>query len=81
MLMPKRTKFRKQHRGRRRGLAKGQQQVNFGDYGLKSLEAGCTRLCRGFGRVLLRRIEGQMLPTSSRVRIDVAAAARIRASW
>ena len=38
MLLPKRTKFRKQHRGRRRGIAKGQQGVSFGDYGLKALE-------------------------------------------
>ncbi|MFQ5425778.1 MAG: 50S ribosomal protein L16, partial [Gaiellales bacterium] len=38
MLMPKRTKFRKQHRGRRRGVAKGQQVVTYGDYGLKALE-------------------------------------------
>jgi large subunit ribosomal protein L16 len=38
MLMPKRTKFRKQHRGRRRGIAKGQQTVTYGDYGLKALE-------------------------------------------
>ena len=38
MLLPRKTKFRKQHRGRRRGVAKGQQQVNFGDLGLKSLE-------------------------------------------
>jgi len=38
MLMPRKTKFRKQHRGRRRGDAKGQQQVNFGDFGLKALE-------------------------------------------
>ncbi len=40
MLMPKKTKFRKQHRGRRAGAAKGQQLVNFGDFGLKSLDAG-----------------------------------------
>src|SRR5215218_9175572 len=40
MLLPKKTKFRKQHRGRRRGLAKGQQTVNFGDFGLKALEPG-----------------------------------------
>ncbi len=38
MLMPRKTKFRKQQRGRRRGSAKGQQQVNFGEFGLKSLE-------------------------------------------
>ena len=40
MLMPKKTKFRKVHRGRRRGEAKGQTTVQFGDYGLKALDAG-----------------------------------------
>src|SRR5260370_22784700 len=40
MLSPKRVKFRKVHRGRRHGLSRGQQTVAFGDYGLKSLEAG-----------------------------------------
>jgi large subunit ribosomal protein L16 len=40
MLLPKKTKFRKQHRGRRAGLSKGQTNVQFGEYGLKSLEAG-----------------------------------------
>ena len=40
MLMPRKTKFRKQQRGRRRGYAKGQQLVNFGDFGLKALDAG-----------------------------------------
>jgi large subunit ribosomal protein L16 len=40
MLLPKRTKFRKQHRGRRRGLSKGNVKVNFGQYGLKTLESG-----------------------------------------
>jgi large subunit ribosomal protein L16 len=40
MLLPKKTKFRKQHRGRRAGLAKGQTSVQAGDFGLKSLDAG-----------------------------------------
>ena len=40
MLLPKKTKFRKVHRGRRAGTSKGQTVVQFGDYGLKSLEAG-----------------------------------------
>ena len=40
MLLPKKTKFRKQHRGRRAGTAKGQTSVAFGDYGLKALDAG-----------------------------------------
>ena len=40
MLSPKRVKFRKQHRGRRAGLSRGQQRVEFGEYGLKALEQG-----------------------------------------
>jgi large subunit ribosomal protein L16 len=40
VLLPRRTKFRKVHRGRRRGLAKGQTTVEHGDFGLKALEAG-----------------------------------------
>src|SRR6266511_3020270 len=40
MLLPKKTKFRKYHRGRRRGETKGQSSVQFGDYGIKALEDG-----------------------------------------
>src|SRR5512141_1950203 len=40
MLMPKKVKFRKQQRGRRRGLATRGQKVSFGDYGLQALETG-----------------------------------------
>jgi large subunit ribosomal protein L16 len=40
MLMPKKTKFRKVHRGRRAGTSRGQTTVQFGDYGLKALDAG-----------------------------------------
>ena len=40
MLLPKRTKYRRVHRGRRAGLSKGGTRVQFGEYGLKSLEAG-----------------------------------------
>jgi len=36
MLQPKRVKFRKQHRGRRRGLAHSGNTVTFGDYGLQA---------------------------------------------
>ena len=39
MLLPKKTKFRKYQRGRRRGMTKGQDTVQFGDYGLKAMEA------------------------------------------
>jgi large subunit ribosomal protein L16 len=40
MLMPKRTKFRKQHRGRMKGNTKGGNRVTFGDYGLQAQTAG-----------------------------------------
>lgn len=40
MLMPKRVKYRKQQRGRRSGCTKGASRVDFGEYGLKSLEDG-----------------------------------------
>ncbi|MCH7952725.1 MAG: 50S ribosomal protein L16 [Chloroflexi bacterium] len=39
MLQPKRTKFRKAHRGRRRGIAQTGNVVTFGDYGLQALGA------------------------------------------
>ncbi|MGH2704848.1 MAG: 50S ribosomal protein L16 [Actinomycetota bacterium] len=40
MLMPKKVKHRKQHRGRMKGLSKGGTAVNFGDYGIQALEPG-----------------------------------------
>jgi len=39
MLMPKRTKYRKAQRGRRAGVAHRGSKVDFGQYGLKALEA------------------------------------------
>lgn len=48
MLQPKRTKFRKQHTGRNRGLAQSGAKVSFGDFGLKAT----TR-----GRLTARQIE------------------------
>jgi len=40
MLSPKRTKFRKQHKGRVHGMAKGGTEINFGAYGLKAITPG-----------------------------------------
>ena len=40
MLQPKRTKFRKQHKGRNNGTAVRGSTVSFGDFGLKSVERG-----------------------------------------
>ena len=48
MLQPKRTKFRKQQKGRNRGLAQRGSRVNFGEYGLKAT---------GRGRMTARQIE------------------------
>ncbi len=39
-LLPKRVKYRKSHRGKRRGAAKGGTSLAFGEFGLKALENG-----------------------------------------
>ncbi|MEZ5589570.1 MAG: 50S ribosomal protein L16 [Gammaproteobacteria bacterium] len=48
MLQPKRTKFRKQHKGRNRGVATSGNKVSFGEFGLK---------CTTRGRITARQIE------------------------
>ncbi|MGB9867178.1 MAG: 50S ribosomal protein L16 [Bacillota bacterium] len=40
MLMPKRVKYRKQHRGRMKGVAERGSEVLYGEYGLQALEPG-----------------------------------------
>ncbi len=40
MLAPKRTKYRKQQKGRTRGAAKGGNEVSFGDFGMQALQPG-----------------------------------------
>lgn len=40
MLQPKRTKYRKQQKGRNKGLAHKGSNIDFGSFGLKSLDAG-----------------------------------------
>ena len=40
MLMPKKVKYRKRHKGRMKGKARGGHTVSFGQYGLKALEPG-----------------------------------------
>jgi len=40
MLQPKRVKFRKQHRGHRRGLAQRGNEISFGEFGIQALEPG-----------------------------------------
>ncbi|MFK5984553.1 MAG: 50S ribosomal protein L16 [Pseudomonadota bacterium] len=48
MLQPKRSKFRKQMKGRNRGLANNGNKVSFGEYGLKAIDRG---------RITARQIE------------------------
>ena len=48
MLQPKRTKLRKQQKGRNRGLAQRGSKISFGEYGLKAI---------GRGRITARQIE------------------------
>ncbi|GBR01336.1 50S ribosomal protein L16 [Acetobacter oeni] len=67
MLSPKRTKFRKAHKGRIHGLAKSATQLNFGTFGLKALQPeritarqieasrrAITRAMKRAGRVWIR---------------------------
>jgi len=67
MLQPKRTKFRKQHKGRIHGVAKGGTSLNFGTFGLKAVEPeritsrqieaarrAMTRAMKRAGRVWIR---------------------------
>ncbi|MBK1699896.1 50S ribosomal protein L16 [Thiococcus pfennigii] len=59
MLQPKRTKFRKQHKGRNRGLAQSGNRVSFGDFGLKAV---------GRGRLTARQIEAARRAITRKVR-------------
>ena len=59
MLMPKKVKHRKTHRGRTRGRAKGGTEVNFGDYGIQALEPGW---------VTARQIEAARIAMTRRTR-------------
>jgi large subunit ribosomal protein L16 len=59
MLQPKRTKFRKQQKGRNRGLASVGNRVSFGEYGLKAV---------GRGRLNSRQIEAARRTITRHVR-------------
>lgn len=59
MLQPKRTKFRKQQKGRNRGLALRGNKVSFGEFGLKAT---------GRGRLSARQIEAARRAMTRRVR-------------
>lgn len=58
MLMPKRVKYRKQFRGRMRGLAKGGTELLQGDYALQALEPGwiTSRQIEAIRRAVVRHM-------------------------
>lgn len=58
MLMPKRVKYRKQFRGRMRGMAKGGTTLLNGEYGLQALEAGwiTSRQIEAIRRSIVRQM-------------------------
>jgi len=59
MLAPKRVKFRKQHRGRRSGIAVAGSALAFGEYGLKAMEAAwiSNRQIEAARRAITRHIK------------------------
>jgi large subunit ribosomal protein L16 len=59
MLQPKRTKFRKQFKGRNRGLAQRGNAVSFGEYGLKAADRGrlTARQIEAARRAMTRHIK------------------------
>src|SRR5688500_1779852 len=59
MLMPKKVKYRKAHRGRRRGVSKGGTHIAFGDFALQALEPGW---------VTARQIEAARIALSRKVK-------------
>ena len=59
MLQPKRTKFRKQMKGRMTGAAKGGDRVSFGDFGLQTLECG---------RITARQIEAARIAMTRHIK-------------
>jgi large subunit ribosomal protein L16 len=59
MLSPNRTKFRKVHKGRIRGMAKGGSDITFGDFGLQALSSG---------RLTARQIEAARIAMTRHVK-------------
>jgi large subunit ribosomal protein L16 len=73
MLQPKRTKFRKQMKGRNRGLALRGSKVSFGEYGLKTTDRG---------RLTARQIEAARRALTRHIKRGGRSAwARAKAAW
>ena len=59
MLAPKKTKYRKRHKGRIRGAAKGGTDITFGDFGLQAIDSG---------RLTARQIEAARIAMTRHVK-------------
>ena len=83
MLQPKKTKYRKQQKGRNRGLATRGNKVSFGEFGLKAITSGrinsrqieaarraMTRHIKRGGKVWIRIFEGICCGSLSPARVD-----------
>ena len=80
MLAPKRTKYRKAHKGRVHGMAKGGTSLNFGAYGLKAvdpgritarqIEAARRAITRSIRRVMKRAVQSAMRFGAQGIRIN-----------
>lgn len=59
MMQPKRTKYRKQHKGRNRGLANTGNRVSFGEFGMKALTRGrlTARQIEAARRAIARKVK------------------------
>lgn len=59
MLQPKRTKFRKQQKGRNRGVAQSGDRVSFGEFGLKAVDRGriTSRQIEAARRAMTRHVK------------------------
>lgn len=90
MLQPKRTKFRKQMKGRNRGFAIKGSKVSFGEFGLKAVDRGritarqieaarraMTRYIKRGGKIWIRVFQTSQLP-KSHLKLDKV---RVRVMW
>ena len=59
MMQPKRTKYRKQQKGRNRGLANAANRVSFGEYGMKAITRGrlTARQIEAARRAITRKVK------------------------
>jgi len=75
MLMPKRVKYRKQMRGRMKGMAQRGAEVHFGDFGLQALEPGwvSARQIEAARRAILFEVGGGLPEEAAKEALRLAS--------